>query len=723
MRTRTGSPGRRFFDRWLWIGLAVVALFLLLALQPMAPRRVDVGSAAAEPSLSGFSFPETGPGGQAFRWSTAEGTVRFFDLSNRPLRARILLHASRPDAPPIVKVRANEREVASFPASGEFAEYTVEIDRRAAGWDGTLDLTLQVAPFTAPPDTRALGAAVAWVEVTPGSGPALPNIPTLCGVILPALLAAAALTWWARRLGASGLAGAAIASAYGAAIAVLLWKGPLWLPGAGWACAATLWLGALTMAWGPRAARWIVRRARAVFSNRSVRWWLIAIAIVALVIYVPLSLTKGYEGDIEIYMAWTYQITHNGIHSVYSPDFVAPPNTTPGLMYPFRVAGELFRIFFSPEFPPTWIDETNQAYLRFLLRLPALLCTAAIAAVAFWWGRSQAREGAAASGAPGADGVQPVPARGIGAGDRWALILVAAYVFNPAVIFEAAYYGQTGAVHSLFMLLAVVAMVKRKPAWGWAALTAGMLTKPQADLFLPLFAIVTLRQHGVRGLLRSVGAAVAVALLMLSPFILHGTLGEMWMRVRNPAAYHPVLSATAHNIWWLFSGGAAGMTSDLLAPAFLQGLGLSALNYRMIGLSLVGIAYLMVILRTWRDRSPRTLFLSTAYLFLAFFMLATQIHENHLIPMFSLLLLACSPRDRKTWALYWLLAATTTLNMALHYPAILRVLAPQNPDVWAGAEMALPRLLNSAAQVGVFAYWTLDFARRAWAGLPIRKSQ
>ena len=44
--------------------------------------------------------------------------------------------------------------------------------------------------------------------------------------------------------------------------------------------------------------------------------------------------------------------------------------------------------------------------------------------------------------------------------------------------------------------------------------------------------------------------------------------------------------------------------------------------------------------------------------------------------------------------------------MALHYPQILQVLVPQNPDVWGGAEMALPRWLSSLFQVGLFVYWS-----------------
>jgi Gpi18-like mannosyltransferase len=688
----------------LLAALILGAFLLSLPYQTMPARRVEVGAEAAAGALTGFSFPEIAADGQTFRWSEtgasarnlAEGTVIFPDVANRPLAIRLRLAAPRPAGEPVVTLTVNGREIGSFPAGGVFAEYAFSAGREAVGWDGDVIVGLRVPPFTAPPDTRELGAAVAWVEIVPDGGPAIPPRPALAWVLLPMLLGAAGFFWLARRFRWSAPAAAGL----GVGLAAL---GALWVrvDGVGalhwaWLIPVGVWLTAAAFAWGPAVWRGGATRLREIRTRHPVGFWLTVIILLALAIYLPLSLTRGYEGDIAIYMAWTHQITHHGIHSAYSPDFSDRPNTTPGLLYPFRAIGEVFRRFFSPDFPSPQSDHTYQAYLRFMLRLPALICNGLIAAVVFWLVRRRW-------------------------GDRMGLIAIAAYVFNPAVIFESAYYGQTGAVHALFMLLAVIGLAEGAPAAGWASLTVGMLTKPQADLFLPLFVVLTWRRYGWRGLLRSVLAAAAVALIMLAPFIAHGTLGQMWERVSHPADYHPMLSATAHNIWWLFSLG-NGKASDLLMPPLLDRLGWPIFTYRFIGLGLVGLAYLLVMVRTWRDRSPETLYLSTAYLFTAFFMLATQIHENHLIPMFSLLLLAC-PGHRRRWLIYALFAVTATLNMALHYPQILRVLVPQNPDVWGGTEMALARWLSSLAQVSVFLYWTVVFVRETFAGVSIRKTQ
>ena len=487
-------------DPRFWGVLLLAAVLLALPSQWQGARRINVGAPDAEPALSGFYFPEEA-GGLRFRWSGAEGTVRFTDVANRPLIVRLYLHALRPAEPALVTVSANGRELATFAVGGVFAEKDLALPRSIVGWNGDLAVSVRSLPFNAPPDTRRLGAAVAWIELAPTAGPAVPPLP----VFLPLLLACAGLAVFAPRFHPSPAAGLAAPLLLAAVLALLLAVQAPWIGHWAWLISTATWGAGLAALVGPSLYRRSARALQGARARHPVAFWSLAMLLLALAIYLPLARTIGYYGDIEIYMAWTHQITHFGIHTAYSPDFVSPPNTTPGLLYPFWVAGQAFRHFFSPDFPPPWRVRINQAYLRFFLRIPALLCTALIAIVVY---RLMRRRW----------------------GVRVALLAAAAYVFNPAVIFESAYYGQTGAVHSLFMLLGVIGLAEGKPAWGWAALSAGMLTKPQADLFLPLFLVLTWQRYGTRGFLRSVLAALAVGGVMLAPFITHGTLGQMWAR-------------------------------------------------------------------------------------------------------------------------------------------------------------------------------------------------
>src|SRR5207237_7398627 len=71
-----------------------------------------------------------------------------------------------------------------------------------------------------------------------------------------------------------------------------------------------------------------------------------------------------------------------------------------------------------------------------------------------------------------------------------ALLATTAYLFNPALIFDSAYWGQTAAIHVLFMLLSVIAADRRRYDWAGAALAVAILTKPQAVVVDPVVVLL-----------------------------------------------------------------------------------------------------------------------------------------------------------------------------------------------------------------------------------------
>src|SRR6266480_7095886 len=183
-------------------------------------------------------------------------------------------------------------------------------------------------------------------------------------------------------------------------------------------------------------------------------------ALAALVRFV-LDTGRGYEGDVELYLAQTWKTVHYGIQSAYLEINGVPPSDNPPLLlYPFWLLGWLYRQFISPSFPPTWLNEP--AILRFMLRLPSLFADLFAGAIIF---RTLRR---------------------MSLGFTTTLIATSAYLFNPALIFDSAYSGQTAAVHTLFMLLSVIAVDRRRYDWAGVALAAAILTKPQAIAIAPL---------------------------------------------------------------------------------------------------------------------------------------------------------------------------------------------------------------------------------------------
>src|SRR5205807_528564 len=107
---------------------------------------------------------------------------------------------------------------------------------------------------------------------------------------------------------------------------------------------------------------------------------------------------------------------------------------------------------------------------------------------------------------------------------KMALLATCAYLFNPALIFDSAYWGQTAAVHSLFMLLSVIAVDRRRYDWAGVALAAAILTKPQAIAIAPLILLLAIRE---RGTLRFLAGGVVATLLITAPFILAGNVASV----------------------------------------------------------------------------------------------------------------------------------------------------------------------------------------------------
>ncbi len=315
---------------------------------------------------------------------------------------------------------------------------------------------------------------------------------------------------------------------------------------------------------------------------------------------------------------------------------------------------------------------------RFLLRFPAVLSDLLIGVFAYAVARHRL-------------------------GHRMAALVMASFVFNPAVIFDSAYYGQLDAVHSLLVVAAVVIIGDGFPGWGWLVMGLAMLTKPQTYVVAPLLVLITARRFGWRGLVRGGLASVVGALLVAFPFLRYGTFGSFARYMVSITQVHPVVGANADNFWWWMTWGRAAHIFDTTPVPALATLGLS-ISYRTAGIVLVLGVLLFVWYTAWRRPHPPALYEWAALSALVFFVLSTEMHENYMYLALPLLALV-HYTDRRLTILYALLSATFVANMALHYPAIVAWLVPQNPDIFFGSELFWPRLITSILNTLALVWW------------------
>jgi hypothetical protein len=159
--------------------------------------------------------------------------------------------------------------------------------------------------------------------------------------------------------------------------------------------------------------------------------------------------------------------------------------------------------------------------------------------------------------------------------------------------------------------------------------------RPQAWIFLVPFTAFALLKSGLRGLLRVVALGGVTIGVVLLPFLVGGELASVGRAYLNAPRVHPWLSAAAHNAWWLLFPA----PSENAFPSDREAL-LLGLNGLTIGLLALAGYCALVLLRLAQRRSPHALIHLSAFLAFAFFMVSTEIHENHVYAVFPFLTLA-----------------------------------------------------------------------------------
>jgi Gpi18-like mannosyltransferase len=232
---------------------------------------------------------------------------------------------------------------------------------------------------------------------------------------------------------------------------------------------------------------------------------------------------------------------------------------------------------------------------------------------------------------------------------KLALAAMALYAFNPAVIYNAAVWGQYDAVYTFFLILSLMLALKAKPELSAATLAIALLTKPQAIALAPLIAFLIYKKSGLKRMLFSVLAFALTIFLIILPFDWNGqpltSLSQIYF---GGFGQYSVTSVNAFNIWGLY------------------GLWVPDGNFFIVGWALFGAfaVFTLYFLHKRFNTSNEFLAVFAAFMFFfAFFMLPTRIHERYLFPAISVLALMF-PFIKKARPLYVALTTTLFINEA-----------------------------------------------------------
>jgi Gpi18-like mannosyltransferase len=401
-----------------------------------------------------------------------------------------------------------------------------------------------------------------------------------------------------------------------------------------------------------------------------------AVFLVAAAIAFALLAVPDTMGDLGEYCRWTRRLVAHGLDGAY---FAASASPTDG------VDGDLTApIDYPPVFPyvlwlvghaANWVTAggaQQDRLMGFLIRVPFVLAHLAIGATLFTY---VARE----------------------AGHRAAWLTLVVHLFNPAILFDTCYWGQADALLALLLVAVVVTATRGRLEWAWGLLVLAALLKPLAYPYFALLAVVTLKRGGLGPPLRCGAVAALTGIVLLAPFIWIGRFSEIVSWLVHQVDSMPFASANAHNLWWLVTGGLPWTpASDSFA------LGLSC---QRVGILLFGAFLAITLAQLWRSNSTDALPLAAAATALAFFVLNTNLHENHLFVLLPLLSLVAFRHRSLRWV-YGVASLTLLVNMLAHDPYLRFVVGPHIPG---------PRITLPSAKWVVDQILTAHFLRHGYA--------
>ncbi len=279
-----------------------------------------------------------------------------------------------------------------------------------------------------------------------------------------------------------------------------------------------------------------------------------------------------------------------------------------------------------------------------------------------------------------------------------ALVAAAIVAVHPAVVYDSAVWAQTDSAVTAAMLASIVLAWRGRPLLAWSVWTLGFLIKPHPIVVLPILVIVTARASGWRAFPRALGVAVAVAAIVLGPWIVHGDGVRVAQIYKSLfVADYARLSSNAWNLWWFWDLWAGHPWPE---DAFIGPLPL--VTYRMIGSLLSLAAAALASAYLWRRTDLYRALIGASYLAFAFYVVPVSTHDRYLYP-FVALMLPVALVDRRWFWLYVPASLTLFLNIFFSAPPVTS---------WAGRWLESPlSLVCAAANVLMFAAFTAVLAR------------
>ncbi len=262
----------------------------------------------------------------------------------------------------------------------------------------------------------------------------------------------------------------------------------------------------------------------------------------------------------------------------------------------------------------------------------------------------------------------------------WATII---WLVNPVVWYNSAVWGQTDAVINFLALLSFYLLFKKKIVLAVFFLAISFYVKVSLTIFLPIFAIVALRQkYKFFDLAKAIILSLGFIALATLPFAKGEPLS--WLlnlyQTKVLGQQLQVITANSFNIW-------TTIATINERPQTLPFLGLT---YQYWSYILFAISYIPLLVVVWKKQDSKTVLTILALAAFSSWMLLTNMHERYLYPLFPYLTILLGA-GITSGTIYWTISIVSLLNLYNFWwvPKI-------DPLVWflSFGERIMPRVLG-----------------------------
>lgn len=331
---------------------------------------------------------------------------------------------------------------------------------------------------------------------------------------------------------------------------------------------------------------------------------------------------SGYQSDINFFKTWATQAADSlsGFYQNSTSDY------PPLYMYVLYLTGKIVTL---PEAAP---------YFMPLIKLPSILADTATAYLLY---KAARRYFSFETG----------------------LLIAAFYMFNPAVLINATFWGQVDSFFTLIVVSAIWLLCQRKYGWATAVLTLSVLMKPQGIIYVPVLFFALVRSGSLKSWLKAAGAGIVTLLIVVLPFSSGQSPLWLYNLYTGTVNEYPFASVNAYNLFALLGDNYTESSTTL---AFF--------SYHTWGMIFIVLTTLFTGWMYLRSKNAAIAALGALLQIAGVFTLSSSMHERYLFPAAALALLAYTYwRDKRLLWLVFGFSTTIFLNTyAVYYGTLSR---------------------------------------------------